>query len=62
MNSYPTIKMFDSGVKETSRAIPYEGGRTASDFIRQAEDMFRRNEPAKPIMQVINIIEVLTLK
>lgn len=54
--------MFDSGVKETSRAIPYEGGRTASDFIRQAEDMFRRNEPAKPIMQVINIIEVLTLK
>ncbi|XP_064597005.1 protein disulfide-isomerase A6-like [Liolophura sinensis] len=51
IQGFPTIKIFPAGVKDGS-AEDYQGGRTASDIVRQGEDLAAENVPPPEIIQL----------
>lgn len=52
VKGYPTIKFFAGGAKKRGSADEYDGGRTADDIVRWAEDKVVVNLPPPEIKQV----------
>jgi len=55
VRGYPTIKYFAPGSSEPE---DYEGGRTASDIVRWAEEKFAENVPAPEVKQITAAVDV----
>ena len=51
VQGYPTIKYFAPGSSEPE---DYNGGRTASDIVKFAEEKFAENLPAPEVVQITN--------
>ena len=52
MRGYPTIKFFGGGSKSRGSAEEYDGGRTADDIVRWAEEKAVASLPPPEIKQV----------
>ncbi|ETE67495.1 Protein disulfide-isomerase A6, partial [Ophiophagus hannah] len=50
VRGFPTIKIFQKG----EEPVDYEGGRTKSDIVARALDLFSENAPAPEILEIIN--------
>jgi protein disulfide-isomerase A6 len=53
IKGYPTIKFFPAGIKSSSSAQDYEGGRTASDIITWGSDKAAESAPPPELTQIL---------
>ncbi|XP_043460949.1 protein disulfide-isomerase A6 homolog [Leptopilina heterotoma] len=54
VNSYPTIKFFAAGKKDSDSVSEYDGGRTSNDIVNWAMEKLTESIPAPEIVQVTN--------
>ncbi|KAL8585699.1 Protein disulfide-isomerase A6 [Nucella lapillus] len=54
VRGFPTIKVFPAGKKEASDAEDYEGGRTASDIVRFAQEKVADDLPTPEVVEIVS--------
>ena len=50
IRGFPTIKIFQKG----ESPVDYDGGRTRSDIVSRALDLFSDNAPPPELLEIIN--------